>query len=193
LLQSIMGLVLKMGAAVQRLGKDERHELEEALVTARQVLGEGRDRVAGLRGASLQYAGLARSIGDFGASLAKDTDIGFELEVSGEMVLLDDAVAEEVLAIAREAVWNAFVHARPRLVSVSLSYAAGQLALTVSDDGCGIPPDIVKQGERQGHWGMPGLRERSARIGGTLELDSRKDAGTSWRLHVPLAQLARAA
>lgn len=183
LLQSIMGLVLKVGAAVQRLRVDERKPLEDALATARQVLGEGRDRVAGLRGASLQHAGLARAIDDFGTALAQDSGIAFALAVKGTAVRLDDAVSEELLAIAREAVWNAFVHAQPRHVTVTLGYSARGVGLTVADDGCGIPAEV--QGGRVGHWGLPGLRERAAKIGATLELTSSPGAGTTWTLALP--------
>lgn len=185
LLQSIMGLVLKVGAAVQRLRVEERKPLEDALVTARQVLGEGRDRVAGLRGASLQHAGLARTIDDFGTALAQDSGIAFALTVTGQPVALDSTVAEELLAIAREAVWNAFVHAQPSNVTVTLDYSARRVGLTVADDGIGIPVDV--QHGRDGHWGLPGMRERAARIGATLALHSSEGIGTTWTLALPRA------
>jgi signal transduction histidine kinase len=190
LLQSIMGLVLKFGAALPRLRADERKPLEDALATARQVMGEGRDRVAGLRGASLQHAGLARAIADFGDALAADSGIAFSLSCSGSAARLDDAVAEHVLAIARETVWNAFLHAQPHSVAVTLEYGARDLTLTVADDGRGMPDDVKMAGGRTGHWGIPGLRERAANIGAALALDAGAGRGTTWTLRLPYARAA---
>jgi len=82
-LQSVQGLVLKIGAAVQRLREDERKPLEEAPQAAGQVLGEGRDRVAGLRGESLDQAGLARAIAEYGEPLARESGARFELVTEG--------------------------------------------------------------------------------------------------------------
>jgi signal transduction histidine kinase len=56
----------------------------------------------------------------------------------------------------------------------------------VRDDGCGIDPHVLDAG-RKGHWGLPGMRERSERIGANLRLRSRIGAGTEVELTVPSA------
>jgi hypothetical protein len=58
------------------------------------------------------------------------------------------------------------------------------LTLRVADNGAGIYPAITDQGQ-QGHFGLQGMRERAARIGGTFALTSSSDAGTEIRLVVP--------
>ena len=52
------------------------------------------------------------------------------------------------------------------------------------DDGCGIGPDVLHAG-RAGHWGLPGMRERSEGIGAHLKLRSRIGGGTEVELIVP--------
>lgn len=186
-LQSVQGLVLKLGAAVQRLRPDERQPLEDALRSASQVLGEGRDRVAGLRGASVGQTGLARAIAEYGEPLAREGAVRFNVTTEGQPAMLDDAITDEIFAIVREALWNAFVHAQPRSVAVGLRYDAQALAVTVADDGRGIPLDVLHDGGRAGHWGIPGMRERAAGIG-TLDVASQPGQGTAWTLRVPLQQ-----
>jgi glucose-6-phosphate-specific signal transduction histidine kinase len=66
---------------------------------------------------------------------------------------------------------------------VELSYA-NDLALRVSDNGTGIDPVIADKG-RDGHFGLQGMRERAARIGGKLTLGSSSNSGTEIRLLVP--------
>lgn len=190
-LQSVQGLVLKLGAAVQRLRPEERQPLEDALQSASQVLGEGRDRVAGLRGESVGQTGLACAIAEYGEPLAREGGVAFDVVTRGKPVSLDDATADEVFAIVREAVWNAFVHAQPRKVTVNLRYDAQALTVSVADDGRGIPPAVLHDGGRDGHWGIPGMRERAAGIG-TLDVASAPGQGTTWTLQVPLHETIHA-
>ena len=183
LLQSVHGLILKVSVAVQRLGGEERASLETALDDAQAVLEEGRDRVAGLRGERLTNADLAAAIAEIGTSLSRDSGVSFEMIVEGAPVSLEPAVSDEVFAIAREAIRNAFVHSQAKAVTVSMRYRRSGLVLEMSDDGTGIAPDVLKSGGRPGHWGIPGMRERAAGIG-TLDLVSSSSSGTTWRLNV---------
>ena len=57
--------------------------------------------------------------------------------------------------------------------------------LVVRDDGHGMDEAIARDG-REGHWGLPGMRERAAAIGAELALITREGGGTHWRLRVPL-------
>lgn len=190
-LQSVQGLVLKLGAAVQRLRPEERRPLEDALQSASHVLGEGRDRVAGLRGESVGQTGLACAIAEYGEPLAREGGVAFDVVTRGKPVALDDTTADEVFAIVREALWNAFVHAQPRKVAVNLRYDAQALEVSVADDGRGIPSAVLHDGGRDGHWGIPGMRERAAGIG-TLDVASAPGQGTTWMLKVPLHETINA-
>lgn len=66
-----------------------------------------------------------------------------------------------------------------------MEYASRYLRIMVRDDGCGIDSQVLTTG-RQGHWGLPGMRERSEGIG-SLRLLSRIGAGTEVELTVPSA------
>ena len=185
LLQSIQGLLWKMRAAARRLGDDDRKPIDEALDTAGQVLAEGRDRVAGLRGESVMQAGLAAAIRTYGEPLARQAQAGFEVLERGKEAAIDGAVCDGVFAIVREAIWNACVHARPNKVTVTLAYGRRELVVTIADDGVGMPAEVLLSGARPGHWGIPGMRERAAKIG-ALELVSNEGRGTTWTLRMPL-------
>jgi signal transduction histidine kinase len=79
---------------------------------------------------------------------------------------------------------NAFRHSGAKRIEVELEYAAKQLRLLVRDNGCGIDPELLRAG-REGHWGLPGMRERAERIGGQLRAWSSAAAGTEIELSVP--------
>jgi signal transduction histidine kinase len=193
LLQSVQGLILKVGGSLQRLRADERAPIEAALDDADRVLAEGRDRVAGLRGAHPGQGDLATAIADAVAALNVPVEEGgarFDLQVLGRVQALETGVGDEVFAVAREALRNAFAHAHATTVTVTLDHRRTELFVRIADDGRGIAPDVLAQGARPGHWGMPGMRERAAGIG-TLELQSQAGVGTTWCLRVPLRRAWR--
>jgi signal transduction histidine kinase len=87
---------------------------------------------------------------------------------------------EQLLRIVREAVTNAARHGNPSLVHVAFTNG-GVLNLSVEDDGIGFDPDTL---ETKG-FGLVGMRERAAAIGGELRIESRPNAGTRIQLVVP--------
>src|SRR4029077_11831702 len=89
-----------------------------------------------------------------------------------------------VYRIGREALINAFRHARAKNIEVELKYSPRQLRVLVRDDGCGIEPGILQSG-RDGHWGLSGMRERAEQIGARLHVYSSGAAGTEVELSVP--------
>jgi signal transduction histidine kinase len=92
-------------------------------------------------------------------------------------------VRDEVYRIGYEAIRNACTHSGASRLEVELMYAR-DLALRVIDNGTGIDPAIANRG-KDGHFGLQGMRERAARIGGKLTLASSSNLGTEIRLIVP--------
>jgi ligand-binding sensor domain-containing protein/signal transduction histidine kinase len=96
---------------------------------------------------------------------------------------LDAEMEREVLRIAQEAIHNVKKHAGAKHLFVQLEYGPSQIALEVRDDGRGF----VAGDDRPlsaGHYGLTGMKERAAAIGGTLEVTSEQEIGTTVRLRV---------
>ena len=87
--------------------------------------------------------------------------------------------------MAREILRNAFRHAQASLIEAEVTYDSQFFRLRIRDNGKGIDPKVLDQGARQGHWGLPGVRERAKRIGAQLKLCSEPGAGTEAELTVP--------
>ena len=102
--------------------------------------------------------------------------------VSGRSRELHELMREEIYRIACEAVRNACMHSHAKRLKVELSYING-FAMRVTDDGCGIPDEFKETG-RQGHFGLHGMRERAARIGGKLTVTTASGSGTQILLHI---------
>jgi signal transduction histidine kinase len=63
--------------------------------------------------------------------------------------------------------------------------------MEVADDGVGIDPDVMLSGQREGHWGMPGMRERARQLGGRLLIRSVVGEGTLIRVVLPARRIYR--
>jgi ligand-binding sensor domain-containing protein len=92
-------------------------------------------------------------------------------------------VRDEIYRIGYEAIRNACMHSGASRLEVEIRYA-DYLAMRVSDNGTGIDPAIADKG-KDGHFGLQGMRERAARIGGKLTLVSSSNSGTEIKLTVP--------
>jgi signal transduction histidine kinase len=87
-------------------------------------------------------------------------------------------VRDEIYRIGYEAIRNACAHSHASRLDVELKYAQ-DLTMSVRDNGIGIDPAVVDSG-KHGHYGLKGMRERTARIGGKLTLVSSANVGTEF-------------
>jgi len=108
---------------------------------------------------------------------------GGELEarfsIFGAYRPLPPGTEREILRMAQEAIHNVKKHAGAKHLSVQLEYGPQEIALEVRDDGQGFATDSTPA---PGHYGLTGMRERAATIGGTLEVTSEPGGGTVVRL-----------
>ena len=93
--------------------------------------------------------------------------------------VVNDSLAEEVLAVLREALTNVGKHARASQVVITIA-AGDELRLVVADDGNGIG-DAAAAG-----LGLKNLRQRAERRGGSVDLGTSREGGTRLTWHVPL-------
>jgi signal transduction histidine kinase len=186
LLQSFHGLMFRFQAArniVLRRPEEAVHALDEALERTEQAIGEGRDAIQGLRASTVVSNELAQAVTALGEELASDS-ASFHVVVQGPPQDLHPILRDEIYAIAREAVRNAFRHAQARCIEVEITYNESSFQLRIRDDGKGIDAGTVAEG-RAGHYGVPGMRERAKRIGGKLDVWTGIGAGTEIELSIP--------
>jgi signal transduction histidine kinase len=161
---------------------------ERVMALAKRALDETRSLSHDLRPAILDDAGLLAAIEwvarEYERSYGGAVTIAAEIDPS-EMLSPEQEVA--ILRIAQEALTNAGKHAQARRVQVALTEAAGNVVLTVRDNGRGFNPRTVHGPTREGRLGIYGMKERAALLGGTIRIKSRIGRGTEVRLDLPLA------
>ncbi len=189
LLQGMQGLILRFHGLSQRPGidKPERAAMKDALDSAQRALVDARDRVTGLRESTLTTPGLLESLTRVGESLAQDHACTLQATIQGEAVRLHPVVYDEVQCIGAEALANAFNHAQANRVELDIHFDRAELRLRIRDDGRGFELATLEAANRQGHWGLTGMRERAHKIRGRIDIWSRPGAGTEIDLRIPAA------
>jgi signal transduction histidine kinase len=112
-----------------------------------------------------------------------------EVAVNGPRMPLAPAVDHAAYSIAREALTNTLRHAGPANAWVSVSYDADQLILEIVDDGRGGIPGCGDDGGGPipaGGFGIRGMCERAAAVGGELQAGPRPLGGFSVRARLPI-------
>jgi ligand-binding sensor domain-containing protein/signal transduction histidine kinase len=190
LLQGFLSASMQVHVAADCLPADSsaKPTLNRALELMRQVIDEGRNAVRGLRSSNSDSLDLEHAFARIQQELVTDGQesgkVHFRVIVDGEQRPLRPALRDEVYRIGREALLNAFRHARARKIELELKYTSHRLSVLVRDDGCGIDPDVLRTG-RDGHWGLAGMRERADHIGARLHVMSSAFAGTEIELSIP--------
>jgi signal transduction histidine kinase/ligand-binding sensor domain-containing protein len=193
LLQGIQGLMFRLQAVRDMLpGRAPAEAIKAfdiALERGDKAIAEGRDTVSDLREHIMGDSDIAQALTALGEELTLQSGNGLVPRVrvllEGKQRELNPMLRDEIYRIAREALRNAFCHARAQKIEAGITYSDSEFLLHVRDDGHGIDPEVANQGARAGHWGLPGMRERAKSFGGKLEVWSERGAGTEIELSVP--------
>jgi signal transduction histidine kinase len=191
LLQSAHGVLLRFQTVSELLPDrpmEAKEKLDNAIDQTADFITEARDEVQGLRDSTVQGNDLALAISTLGQELSTDSSHhrpAFRVAVEGESRNLHPILRDETYKIAAEALRNAFRHSQARQIEVEIRYDTEQFRLRIRDDGKGIDPAILSGQGGEGHFGLPGMRERAKIMGAKLTVWSEVAAGTEVELRVP--------
>lgn len=160
-----------------------RQTLEKLTVWLGQAVTEGRAALQALRVSTTEHNHLAEFLDRTAQAHTERSSLSVALTVIGDARDTHPIVRDEIAKIAEEAIRNAAAHSKASQLSIELRYA-NDLYLSMMDNGLGIDPNVMTEG-KPGHFGLQGMKERSARIGARLTIKSTLHAGTEICLRVP--------
>jgi PAS domain S-box-containing protein len=113
----------------------------------------------------------------------KRTGIACRFDADLGAAAVDSAPSTAVFRTLQELLTNVARHANAHAVTASLSSRAGTLLFELADDGRGISP---REAAAPQSFGLAGIRERVAHVGGTVEIHGAPGAGTRVKVVIPL-------
>ncbi|MGK5677901.1 sensor histidine kinase [Actinoplanes sp. URMC 104] len=195
LAQGLTGIVTQLEAADAAAARpaDRQRHLGNAKRLARDSLTEARRSVQALRPQTLDGAGLPEAIGDLVRDWSQVHEVTAELVTTGTRRALLPEIEAALLRTAQEALANVARHAAAGRVTLTLSYMEDVVTLDVRDDGAGFDPSLTPVVGDEGGYGLAAMRDRLARIAGSLEVESEPGAGTALSACVPAIAVGAAA
>jgi signal transduction histidine kinase len=195
----------------RRLGRELHDETAQSLLVLRlqmemlerETVGEVQARIAGLREsvernvndlrriiaalspAMLERLGLEAAVRQLAERFGKRFAGRLTVRISSSGRPVPAEASEAVYRIAQESLHNVFRHSQAVSVNLLLRIADRVVKLSVVDDGVGFDADVASN--RPMSFGLLGMRERAALIGGTLRIRSAPGKGTAVVLEVPRA------
>jgi signal transduction histidine kinase len=158
---------------------DPGGQLDHIAVAAQHALERTREAIANLASPTSEplFSALARA-----AHEAADR-AGARVELAGDPELEVPAATREALCrLVREAVTNAVRHGGAGTVQVTVEETP-ELRVRILDDGCGF--DLTARRRASGCFGLSGMTQRVALLGGDVRIESTPGSGTEVLVLLP--------
>ena len=190
ILQTVAGIGFQLHACGEAHGRDasvgadttdpaDRH-LSAAKHMVEDAVSQLRGTVWSLRTLPADGITFSQALKDSIAHLSEGHAARITVAVDDVVDQLPATISGNLLQIVKEGVRNALHHGDPSMVEVQVGVdtAAAIVTASVSDDGCGFV--VGRQaGSADGHFGLTGMRERAAAMGGALTIESAPRCGTT--------------
>jgi len=176
LLEAIASLNRPDGRLTQDLVEYARTQVRSTIDEARQVIWN-------LRQQNPSEKMLGPALQRMAEQISKESGIAIVCEVTGKPFVLNQFATHELMMMAREAVYNAVLHAKPAQIEIEVCFAKKDLTLEVRDNGSGFDPAVIQPHER--HYGLLGMQERVQAVGGLFKLVSAAGKGTNVHIQIP--------
>lgn len=189
LAQGFTGVIIQLEAAAdarsQRLDDEADQHVARASELARESLAEARRSVRALRPLALETRPLVDALGDLFQKMTVGTRVQALLHVEGIPPLLPAGWDENLLRIGQEVLTNTLRHAEATEFESRLTFGPEAVRFHLRDNGRGFDPVARNDG-----FGLLGIRERAAVMGGAVTVESNSGLGTGVLIVLPRGENA---
>lgn len=191
--QALTALGLGFAAVAETVKSNPAKAAEQLLELKQmstQALTDLRDLIRDLRPSLLDDLGLVPALQSQVQLFQAHSGVHAHLTVHGRVCRLPADIETIVFRIAQEALTNIAKHAAAENVAVMLAFEPGVIQLQVKDDGRGFDSDEIFAATAQPRhaWGLLGMQERVALVGGSCHITSRPGQGTAVEVSIPLPE-----
>jgi signal transduction histidine kinase len=184
--QALMVIRLYLGMLESGVtGRTVKGKIRETVEVVDRTI-EGIRRIIGrLSPLVLQELGLVSAIRKEAKDLARNTGVKARVLIGEEVGRLASETEQAIYRVVQEALHNVGKHANARNVTVQITREGDLVHVSVVDDGVGIQPRSNSRGHS---FGLAGIKERIAAMGGASRVVSGKGKGTRIEISVPAGE-----
>jgi signal transduction histidine kinase len=179
IIQNLYGVGLSLEDVPELMAEDQADagaRVERAIDSIHLAIQDVRNFIFGLRPELLEGASLGSGLASLVAEYRHNTLIDLELHLPDDVPEPSAEATGNLLAIVSESLSNVVRHSRASWATVELlAEEGGAYELRIADNGIGFDPAQVG---RLGHQGLANTRERAARIGAAVRIESAPGQGT---------------
>jgi signal transduction histidine kinase len=195
-LQDMAGIRLALSAALRggdgellaAAARDAVERLNDGIAELRAIVTDLRPAALDELGVKAALEALVARVGAMPAAPRVELTVDLDYEEGRSSTRHTTAVESALYRLVQEALTNAIKHSDAGTIVVSVLEDGERVQSVIRDDGKGFDPHSSADG-----FGLIGMRERLALVGGSLEIASRPGHGTELRAVVPVARLVRGA
>jgi len=181
--QSLLLLRLQLEMIGREAPAPCQNRLAEARGITEHAIEDLRRTIAALSPAQLERLGLASALRRLAARFEKQHPAAIAVSLSSAAASLPPAAQEVIYRVAQESLQNISKHSSATSVKVRLTSADKGIRLSVRDNGTGFHPEAASG--KPLSFGLAGMRERAALLGGTLSVKSLPGKGATVTLDLP--------
>jgi signal transduction histidine kinase len=182
--QSLMVLRLYLAMlANDEQSPESQAKIREALKLVDHTVEDLRRIISRLSPRMLEELGLLAAIRKEVRELSKNTGMKAHLDLPEDLGQLDCEFEVAIYRSLQEALHNVAKHSQARNFSVRLEHSGNSICLFVEDDGVGVSTGRVSTGHA---FGLFGMKQRIAALGGKVQIRSRRDTGTLLKVMLPV-------
>jgi signal transduction histidine kinase len=162
-------------------------ELDDVRETIRQLVANIRGICGDLRPPTLDSLGLGAALTSYTRSWSERCGIAVNLTLAKRFGRFPEPIELSIFRIVQESLHNIWKHAHATQVEITLAYASRRmLRIAISDNGVGLPDnfDLSALGD-SGHFGLLGISERVALMGGRLSYRNQEPGGLLLIVEIP--------
>jgi signal transduction histidine kinase len=184
--QALMVIRLYLGMLESGVtGRGVKAKIRETVEVVDRTI-EGIRRIIGrLSPLVLQELGLVAAIRKEAKDLARNTGVKARVVIAEEVGRLAPGTEQAIYRVVQEALHNVGKHAQAHNVAVHIARNGDMVHVSVVDDGIGIQ---TRSNSRGHSFGLAGIKERIATLGGVSRVVSAKGKGTRLEISVPAGE-----
>jgi len=183
--QSLILLRLQLEMMERDAPPDLQARLDQTRVIAERTIAELRRTIAALSPAQLERLGLERALHQLAERLRKDFPAQVQIRIPESCGEVARPAQEVIYRVAQESLNNIRKHSQATRIKVLLDSTDKNIRLSIRDNGTGFDADVALA--KPMSFGLAGMRERAALLGGTLHVRSAPGKGSAVMLELPRA------